>query len=62
MQNNLKNLRIKQGFTQKQVAELLDLDCENRISRWENDQAMPSLKNLLRLANLYGVKLDQLYS
>lgn len=62
MKNNLKCLRIKKGLTQKKVAEILKLDCENRLSRWENDQAVPSLKNLLRLAKLYRVKLDELYS
>jgi transcriptional regulator with XRE-family HTH domain len=62
MENKLKELRIKQGFTQKQVAELLNLDCENRISRWEKGLAMPSLKNLLKLAKLYGVKLYEVYS
>ena len=62
MENKLKELRIKQGLTQKQVAKLLKLDCENRISRWEKGLAIPGLKNLLKLAKLYGVKMDELYS
>lgn len=61
MENKLKELRIKQGLTQKQVAEILKLDCENRISRWEKGLAMPSIKNLIRLSKIYGVTLSEIY-
>lgn len=58
MENKLKELRKERGLTQKQVAEMLGLKCEDRISHWERGQAMPSSKNLFRLAKLYKVKVE----
>lgn len=62
MENKLKELRKQCGLTQKEVAELLNLDCENRISRWEKGQAIPSVKNLFRLCKIYNVSPDEFYS
>lgn len=53
MQNNLKAIRLKRGLTQKQVAEKLGLKCEDRLSHWERGSAMPSVRNLMRLAEVY---------
>lgn len=62
MQNRLREIRKERGLTQKQVAELLGLKCEDRLSRWENGSAMPGVKNLLRLANIYKTLLAELFS
>lgn len=62
MQNRLREIRKERGLTQKQVAELLGLDCENRLSRWEQGLSAPSLKNLLRLANIYKMPPELLYT
>ena len=61
MKNNLKKYRLKAKLTQKQVAEMLELDCENRLCRWESGQAMPSVKNLFRLCEIYKITPHQLY-
>ena len=61
MNNNIKKYRLKAWLTQKQVAEMLRLDCENRLCRWENGQAMPSIKNLLKLAKAYKTSINNLY-
>ncbi|MBP6974556.1 MAG: helix-turn-helix transcriptional regulator [Candidatus Pacebacteria bacterium] len=60
MQNNLKDIRLKRGLTQKQVADLLGLKCEDRLSHWERGTAMPSVKNLMKLGRVYKVKVEQL--
>ncbi len=59
--NNLKELRLKAGLTQKQVANRLGLQCEDRLSHWENGQAMPSVKNLFKLCNVYNEGLLNIY-
>ena len=61
MGNNLKKYRLEAGLTQKQVAQMLELDCENRLCRWEKGQAMPSVINLYKLARIYGVVPTNLY-
>ena len=62
MENKLKELRLKCGYTQKQVAEILGLKCEDRISHWEKGQAMPSIENLFKLSKLLNVKIENIYT
>jgi transcriptional regulator with XRE-family HTH domain len=59
--NKLRFYREQAGLTQKAVAEALGLDCTDRISRWENSIAMPSVANLFRLAEIYKVMPHELY-
>ena len=59
--NQLRDHRIKQGLLQRDVASLLGLDCVNRLSRWENGRAMPSVVNLFKLAALYKTEPQALY-
>jgi len=59
--NTLKESRKAKSLTQEQVARLLNLQCEDRLSRWEHGQALPSVENLFRLAKLYEVSPEELY-
>lgn len=59
--NNLKAHRKKVGLIQTEVASRLQLDCVNRISRWEKGSSVPSVINLFKLAALYGVPPHELY-
>ena len=58
--NNLKEFRLKAGLTQKQVAEILGLQCEDRLSHWEKGVAIPSVKNLFKLASIYKAKVEDI--
>jgi transcriptional regulator with XRE-family HTH domain len=58
--NNLKYYRRKRKLTQRQVAENLRMPLANRLSNWENGTALPSVQNLIKLANLYKVSIDKL--
>ena len=60
--NNLKEYRLKTGLTQKQVAQILGLQCEDRLSHWEKGQAMPSIINLIKLAEIYSTDISSIYS
>ena len=53
--------RKKANLTQMQLAEKLGIK-DRAISKWENGKAMPSSDNLIALANLYDVSLDELIS
>lgn len=55
----LKELRLKAGLTQEQVAKLLEVD-QAAVSNWENKKYTPLRKYQRKLAKLYGVTTDEL--
>lgn len=57
--NRLVNLRKKNGLSQEQLAEKLGLS-RQAVSKWERAEASPDTDNLICLAKLYGVSLDDL--
>jgi len=59
--NSLREHRQKASLLQRDVASKLGLDCADRLSRWENGCAMPSIVNLFRLAALYKTQPEALY-
>lgn len=59
--NSLRSNRKRIGLLQSEVADRLQLDCVNRISRWEKGSSVPSIINLFKLAALYGVPPQELY-
>jgi transcriptional regulator with XRE-family HTH domain len=61
IKNTLKTLRLKHGFKQKEVATLLGMRSEDRISHWEKGIAIPGLINLFKLSMLYNVSPYELY-
>lgn len=58
--NNLKYYRLKRKLTQQAVAEHIGHSSANRLSTWEGGTASPSVQNLMKLAELYGVSIDKL--
>ena len=59
--NRLRKYRMLMGYKQSEVAKLLGHVSTNRISHWENGEALPSLINLFKLSLLYHTLADQLY-
>lgn len=55
----LKARRTAHGMTQEQVAEALGVS-RQAVSKWESGAAEPTTSNLLALAKLYGVDLNEL--
>jgi transcriptional regulator with XRE-family HTH domain len=54
---NIKDLRIKNGFTQKDLADKLSVTGQ-AVSRWENNEVEPSLDTLDRMSQLFEVSVD----
>lgn len=54
-----KQLRLQNGYTQKQVADILGVNQSN-ISDWENNVSRPEYENLIALARLYGETLESM--
>lgn len=57
----LKTYRSNKGISQEKVAELVGVS-RQAVTKWENDQTTPSSDNLMTLASIYGVSLDELVS
>ena len=58
--SKIKQLRYKAGLTQEQLAEKLGLSAQS-ISKWENSVAMPDITLLPRLADEFGISIDELF-
>ena len=56
----IKHLRCKSGLTQEQLAEKLGLSGQS-VSKWETAVAMPDIMLLPRLAEEFGVSIDELF-
>ena len=59
--NRLVELRKKSGLSQEQLADKLGLS-RQAVSKWERAEASPDTDNLICLAKLYNVSLDELLS
>lgn len=57
--DKIKNARIKNEYTQEQVAENL-LVSRQTISNWENGKSLPDIVSIIRMSELYGLSLDEL--
>jgi len=55
----LAELRRERGFSQESLAEQLGLS-RQAVSNWERAESAPDMGNLIALADLYGVTLDEL--
>lgn len=59
LEKRLTILRKENGLSQAELADRLNVT-RQAISRWETGTSAPSTDNLISLAKLYGVSLDQL--
>ena len=55
----LKTLRKANGFTQKQIADKLNID-RSTYSYYELGKINPSISSMVILAELYGISLDEM--
>lgn len=57
--DRLVKLRKQKGLSQEELADKLGLS-RQAVSKWERAEASPDTDNLICLAKLYGVSLDEL--
>jgi transcriptional regulator with XRE-family HTH domain len=60
--NKLRFYRHCSEYSQKKVARMLGLADTSLLSRWEHGKAYPSLVQVFRLARMYHVTPQQLFS
>jgi len=56
---NLKIYRQKEGISQETLAEYCQVS-RQAITKWENGESLPTIKNLIFLADFYHITLDEL--
>lgn len=54
-----KKYRKYTGLSQKQVAEKLHV-YQSNVSDWENNRSRPEYENLIKLAEIYDVTIEEL--
>lgn len=59
LSKRLKSLRQKEGLTQLELAEKLDIPNQN-VSNYERGFRQPDYEMLIKFANFYGVTTDYL--
>ena len=52
--------RKKNGWSQEELANRLGVSRQS-VSKWESAQAVPDLKKILQLAEVFGVTTDYLF-
>ena len=58
---NLVQLRINSRLTQLQLAEKLNYS-DKAVSKWERGEAIPDIRVLIKLAEIYNIKVDDILS
>lgn len=59
LNENIKNLRVAQGLNQVEFAKILCVT-KQCVSNWENDNVVPSIDMLCKIADFFGVSTDYL--
>ena len=55
----LKELRKKFGLTQEELGRMMNVS-RQAITKWENDNGIPDISNLVLLANYFEISVDYL--
>ena len=56
---NIAELRMRAGYTQKDLAKLVDVD-QSSVSKWESGKAKPLKKLHEKLAQVLGCTVEEL--
>ena len=58
--DNLKQLRIEMGLTQKELAKMLNVSYKT-ISHWEQGYSEPSINQIIILKKFFKVSYEELF-
>ena len=57
--NNIKYLRLKNNYSQDDLADMLGYKSFTTIQKWESGVSSPPLKVFIQLAEIFDVDLDE---
>lgn len=58
---NIYRLRTEKNLSQGDLADALEVSRQS-VSKWENNSAVPELEKLIKMAQIFGVTIDELVS
>lgn len=56
---NIRYLRLKRGYSQDKLAQMLNKKSFTTIQKWETNKTEPSFSDVYRLAEIFNVNLDK---
>lgn len=59
--NKIAEIRKQANMTQKDLAEKLNVS-DKVISKWETGKSLPDVESMMRLSNVLGISISELYS
>ena len=57
---NITKLRVQNGFTVKDLQDIFGFATPQAIYKWQHGTAMPTVDNLIVLAALFQVRVDDI--
>ena len=57
LNENIKKMRVARGLNQVEFAKALSVT-KQCVSNWENDNVLPSIEMLVRIADFFSVSTD----
>ena len=57
LNENIKRLRMARGLNQVEFARVMGVS-KQCVSNWENDNVLPSIEMLVKIADIFKVKTD----
>ena len=57
---NITRMRINAGLTVKNVQDVFGFSTPQAIYKWQRGTALPTVDNLVVLAAIFGVKIDDI--
>lgn len=58
--NNIARLRKESGLSVRNLQRMLGFTTPQAIYKWQQGRALPTLDNLVALAAVFGVKVDDI--
>ena len=58
---NIYRFRAEKNLSQGDLADALDVSRQS-VSKWENNAAVPELDKLIKMAQIFGITIDELIS
>ena len=58
--NNIMRLRMNAGMTVKNLQDVFGFSTPQAIYKWQRGTAMPTLDNMVVLAAVFGVTIDEI--
>jgi transcriptional regulator with XRE-family HTH domain len=59
---NIEKLRLKRGISVKELEEIFGFNTPQSIYKWQRGESLPTIDNMVVLARIIGVSVDDLIS